>query len=150
MPPIISGPSGLVPGADPRATIEIHGPRIGILLSVPQAQANAIQAAGGAVPQPVAGLALLDTGANNTAIDDGVAQSLGLRAISSVQVNTPSGAAVQAQYLVETNLGAGQGLWRMTGSILAPQGLVALIGTDILSSCVFVYDGVNGSFTLSF
>ena len=32
---------------------------------------------------------------------------------------------------------------------LAPQGLVALIGRDILAQCQLVYNGSDGSFTLS-
>ena len=38
---------------------------------------------------------------------------------------------------------------RAYGANLAPQGLVALIGRDILAKCVLIYNGSDGSFSLS-
>jgi hypothetical protein len=36
------------------------------------------------------------------------------------------------------------------GSTLKPQGIVALIGRDLLRNFLLIYDGVHGSWTLSF
>ena len=38
---------------------------------------------------------------------------------------------------------------RAYGASLAPQGLVALIGRDILAQCQFTYNGVDGSFSIA-
>ena len=38
---------------------------------------------------------------------------------------------------------------RAYGAKLAPQGLIALIGRDALKACVLVYNGPDGSFSLS-
>ena len=35
------------------------------------------------------------------------------------------------------------------GAKLAPQGLIALIGRDVLMNCVLVYNGIDGSFSIS-
>ena len=35
------------------------------------------------------------------------------------------------------------------GANLEPLGVVALIGRDLLAECVFVYNGLDGSFSLS-
>jgi hypothetical protein len=38
---------------------------------------------------------------------------------------------------------------RACGAKLEPQGLIALIGRDMLASCVLIYNGPDGSFSLS-
>ena len=38
---------------------------------------------------------------------------------------------------------------RAYGANLASQGLVALIGRDLLASCILIYNGPDGSFSLS-
>lgn len=38
---------------------------------------------------------------------------------------------------------------RAYGANLESQGLIALIGRDLLASCVLVYNGLDGSFSLS-
>ena len=38
---------------------------------------------------------------------------------------------------------------RAFGANLAIQGLIALIGRDLLAQCVLVYNGLDGSFSLS-
>ena len=38
---------------------------------------------------------------------------------------------------------------RAYGATLATQGLVALIGRDILARCQFTYNGADGSFSLA-
>ena len=38
---------------------------------------------------------------------------------------------------------------RAFGLNMKDQGLIALIGRDLLANCVLVYDGLDGSFSLS-
>lgn len=112
------------------------------------------------VPVGVPIRALLDTGASSTAIDPSVLATLGLTPTGSCMVNTPTtGATPQAAdlYDVAFLIPAGkmspplfnQTLAVMSCELLAAQGFHALIGRDILSQCVFVYNG-NGFFTLSY
>jgi predicted aspartyl protease len=126
------------------------GPRVAIVLAVPQAQANAITAAGGVVAPPVSGLALIDTGCSITSIDDQVATNLGLQAIATTTVHAAGGTRQAVQYMVQADVaGTATGLWTMTTAILAPTGIIALVGTDLLAHCLFVYDGIGGRFTLA-
>lgn len=57
----------------PPVVLVQRGPIIQVSLSVGQAVAEQIRAAGGELPPPVSGLALVDTGASVTCIDDAVA-----------------------------------------------------------------------------
>lgn len=152
MSPVINGPGVLPPNASPRALLAQAGARIALTVAVPPSQAAQISASGGAIPAPVSGIALIDTGASVTCIDNDLALSLGLRAVGSVSVNTPSGVGIaQTQYLGEVTLpGSAGNLWTLTGAVLAPQGIIALIGTDVLANCVLVYNGSAGAFTLAF
>lgn len=118
---------------------------------MPQAQADLVTKGGGAVPAPISGLALVDTGANNTSICEEVAKRLSLRVVDSVPINTPAGQVVKSKYIGEVEIqGFAKGnLWTMTGAELAAQGIIALIGTDVLCYCLLVYHGPAGTFTIS-
>jgi hypothetical protein len=53
-----------------------RGPVVEVTLTHPPAIAQPIVQAGGILPNPVSGLALIDTGASGTCIDDDAAQQL--------------------------------------------------------------------------
>lgn len=119
----------------------------------------ALVAAGQAVPNPVAIRGLLDTGASNTAVDPSVLTALGITPTGTALVNTPTtGTAPQTvnQYDIGIVIPAPSGtplfsqtLPVISSELLAVQGFHALIGRDILSQCVFVYNG-SGFFTLAY
>ena len=98
------------------------------------------------------GLALIDTGATSTAIDDQVAQHLKLPVVDK-------GAMVSAShnnhpcnlYPVQFTLSGQISLEapKAMGVNLAPQGFIAIIGRDVLRQCVMVYNGHTGSISLS-
>jgi predicted aspartyl protease len=127
------------------------GPRIPIEIGIPQAQADGIVAAGGAVPSPVFAYALIDTGANATFIDQKVALDLGLQPTGTEsEVGGVAGKAPGIEYVAQiTWPGTVPGLYVVTSIDLEHVGVVALIGTEILRECVFVWDGPNGTFSLS-
>lgn len=126
-------------------------------VSVPRR--TALIAAGQAVPNGVRILGLLDTGASGTAIDPSVLTALGLTPTGTILVSSPTtGATPQVvnQYDVAFVIPAPSGapLFSQTlpviaSELFAAQGFHALIGRDILSQCVFVYNG-SGFFTLSY
>ena len=136
------------------------GPIIDAIVGVSIARRAALVAAGQTVPATVQIRALLDTGASNTAIDPVVLTSLSLTPTGTVLVSTPTtGAAPQivSQYDVGFMIpgptgGApllSQTLPVIASELFAAQGFHALIGRDILSQCVFMYNG-NGFFTLAY
>jgi predicted aspartyl protease len=105
-----------------------------------------------AVPSPVPGLALIDTGASSTCIDDGVAQQLQLSAIDVVNMTSASHASTpQNIYPVQIEVVGGIRIDvpRAVGANLVPQNLVALIGRDFLQQCTLFYNGPNGAITLA-
>jgi hypothetical protein len=146
----------------PHFTLQVSpsGPIIDAIVGVSMARSAALVAAGQAIPPAVQIRALLDTGASNTAIDPAVLNSLGLTPTGTVLVSTPTtGPAPQtvSQYDVGIMIpgptgGApllSQTLPVIASSLFAAQGFHALIGRDILSQCVFMYNG-NGFFTLAY
>jgi predicted aspartyl protease len=117
---------------------------------MPKAQADVIIAAGGTPPNSVTGWALIDTGANVSGIDEQVAAQLGLQTTGPKKVHGIGGPGTANEHIVQIRLsGSGTALWLVVSAKLQGAGNIALIGTDILTECVFVFDGPNGTFSLS-
>jgi hypothetical protein len=129
------------------------GPEIDIEVHVPQSLAKLLTQQNQTIPSPVAGKALVDTGASITCVDDNVIRSLGVQPVGIATVHTPSGSAQQNQYPVRFAF-PGSGLPPLEipqamGSILQGQGIIALLGRDLLASLVFIYNGPLGIITLA-
>lgn len=137
------------------------GPCLPVQVEVPPALAAQLQQTGQAVPAPVAGFALIDTGASVSAVDAAVVQQLGVQQIGTVLVGTAGGPQQQATFparftfpgttLPAIDFGALLGS-NLAGQIVAiHQGpLIALLGRDLLQSFVLVYNGPGATFSLSF
>lgn len=135
------------------------GPIIDAFVGVSKARSEALKAAGQTIPNGVQIRGLLDTGASATAIDPSVLSSLGLTPTGSTLVNTPTtGATPQpvdlydVSFIIPAPSGAplfSQTLPVIASELFAAQGIHALIGRDILSQCVLIYNG-SGFFTLSY
>ena len=102
---------------------------------------------------------LIDTGASCTCIDPQVFSTLGLQPTGSAPVLTPSTGAVavqQALYDVSIMIPhADSPLFISSMPVLESelflgQGFHVLVGRDILSRCVLIYNGASGFFTLSY
>jgi predicted aspartyl protease len=106
----------------------------------------------GFLPSP--GNGLIDTGADVSCIDKGVAAALKLNKVDEVLVNTPDGKGKKPKPIYDAAIrieGLGRDLkplCMVEADLLASQGIVALIGTDILNAGSFHYDGKKGEFTL--
>lgn len=130
------------------------GPQIAVDVHLPMALANQLSQQGKPVRGPVSGTALFDTGASISAVDGTVIQSLDVRPVGVTNVRTPSGTAQQNQYPVRFVF-PGSPLpaietTHAIGSVLRAQGIIALIGRDVLSAFIFVYNGPGGFITLAF
>lgn len=138
------------------------GPLLRALVGVSASRRQALVAANLPVPPPVPITGLIDTGASGTCLDPTVLAQLGVTPTGVVSVATPSTGATphQAQqfdvslfipgstpHQPPLSLGA---VPVIESSLLAQQGFHALIGRDILSLCVMVYNGDGGFFTLAF
>jgi predicted aspartyl protease len=99
------------------------------------------------------GYALIDTGASNTCIDDDTARSMGLPVIdvgtihSASHAQTPSNIyPVQIEIVgFRINFQSAQTM----GAALTEQGLLMLLGRDLLERCTLFYNGLTGQITLS-
>jgi predicted aspartyl protease len=105
------------------------------------------------VPAPVTGFALIDTGASNTCIDDAAAQAMGVPAIdvgfmtSATHARTPSN--IYPIQIEITGFSMRFQSPRTMGAALREQGILLLLGRDLLQSCTLFYNGLTGQITLS-
>lgn len=140
------------------------GPIVNAVVGVSDARRAALSAANQPIPEFVAIRALVDTGASCTCIDPTALASLALPATGTVSMLTPSTGATphsMDQFDVSIVIPSVQGQPALVfptipvvASSVAAQGIQALFGRDILSSCVLVYNGgapgAAGLFTLAF
>lgn len=130
----------------------LEGPIIQVEISPPQILINDYAARNLPIPQPIVGSALIDTGATRTAIDKTIATQLRLNPINVITSHTPSGAVDFNQYAINLKfpaLGFSPGLEfaEVAGLNIIDQGIIALIGRDILAQGLLVYNGAIGLFT---
>ena len=139
-------------------SISAAGPVIDIGIGVTEARAKALQAAGKVVPPARKIRGLIDTGASCTAVDTKVLKMFHLQPTGSVPIHTPStqGIARNADqydvrlHLLHSDMVLPIDAVPVVDAALANQGIEALIGRDILSRCLFVYDGQSAMFSLAF
>lgn len=148
----IKAPDGRKVQVPPITALHQRGPVIQVSVTIEQNAGKALLAQGRALPTPKAGLALIDTGASNTCIDDQAAVELRLPIIDIAHMQSASHAKHQCNvYPVTIDIPGVVNLNspRTMGAALAGQGLLALIGRDVLSRCTLFYNGPMGQITLS-
>ena len=137
------------------------GPMLDVQLDITTALAGLFERQGAPLPQPASGLALIDTGANVTSIDDRVAQDLGLQPIGTGNLYGVGGAKPHNVYAVKlrfpgsrmpdavetTAYGADLASFDVPG--YRTHRMIALLGRDILKDFVLIYHGQLGMFTLA-
>ncbi|MCI4347277.1 MAG: retroviral-like aspartic protease family protein, partial [Thermoplasmata archaeon] len=104
------------------------------------------------VPQPVTGVALIDTGATFSAIDQGVAERLGLNPIGVAKTGTASGRRDAPVYAVKFSIHGAMIIvedGHVLGVDLEGTGMVALLGRSFLQNTLFIYDGIGSEFTIA-
>lgn len=144
------GPDGKQIPVSAATALRDLGPMIQVTLSLESNAEKGLLAEGKPVPTPISGMALIDTGAMRTCIDDATAQKLGLPVIgvgrmsSATHANEPCN--IYPVKFVIQSIGA-VNLPNTMGAKLGGH-IVALIGRDLLASCVLVYNGVSGQVTL--
>lgn len=146
----------------PHFTLQIssEGPTLTASVGVSQPRAAALKTAGQSIPQLMPIRALVDTGASCTCVDPSILTELNLTPTGIVNLNTPStGTTPQQaeQFDVALFIPAPNGLPLfiktmpvVASQLLASQGFHALLGRDVLSQCLFAYNGEFGVFTLAF
>lgn len=145
------------------------GPLVRAVWSVPEALEAHLKAAGRAVPPPVSGFMLVDTGATRTAIASGVAEkSLGLRTTGVAKTYGAGGLHENPVYFAHFELGITDsktgakttiqresevmgipdldkpidGVTETRGG--KPVRLIGLLGRDFLQAATLIYNGHEG------
>jgi predicted aspartyl protease len=147
----------------PHFTNQFQGgsPQIILWVGVSTPRQAALRAANQPVAPPTQIRGLVDTGASTTAIDPSVIAGLGIQPTGSIAILTPSTGATPVQvntYDVGIVIPFGGvpaqshviNAVQVFESLLTVQGIQALIGRDILSNCLLVYDGRANLFSLAF
>ena len=136
----------------PAVSLVMRGPIIQVTITIEANAGKGLLAQGKQLPSPKPGLALIDTGAGCTCIDEQVAQELGLPVIDAGKMTSATHAdepcnVYPIQFTLPPNLTFNCA--RTMGAKLAAQGIQILIGRDILQRCTLFYNGAVGQFTLS-
>jgi predicted aspartyl protease len=145
-------PTGQIVTVPPQFVLQHVGPRVQVAIMVPDQIAVALTKQGKPVPPPVAGWGLIDTGAGSSCIDEAAAHTLGLPVINVASLcsasHTGHPANVYPAKVQIANLPMGINASQAIGAPLAAQGLIALLGRDVLAHCILIYNGAVGEFTL--
>ena len=137
-----------------------RGALLNMQLSISGPRIEALQANDAPVPDMMTVKGLVDTGASCTCIDPSVVESLDLSRIGTTNAVTPStGSKPQSvnQYeigvLIYSSSQEQPMVVPIIGVIEMPlinQGFHAIIGRDILSQCLLVYDGRNQTYSFCY
>jgi len=130
-----------------------NGPLIPVTITLSDESLRAYRERGEPIPEAVRGLALIDTGASATCFDEASARKAGLPAAGVTKMASVShrdheapvfaGKISTPTIAIDVKKGAGANLATFNSE------LVALIGRDVLSSAIFVYNGPEGHFSIA-
>ena len=133
------------------AALQGRGPVVQVTISLGKTLAGELLQQGKPLPTPVSGLALIDTGASSTCVDDETAKAMGLPVIDVVKMASASHDATdQCVYPVQIEfVGFPINIEspRTIGAALKVQGLLLLVCRDVLAHTMFVYNGLAGEIT---
>lgn len=146
-------PDGKLVALSPAIALQQRGPIVQVAVTLAEVMVTALAQQGRPTPQPVNGWALLDTGASNTCIDEEEAQKMSLPVTGVGTMSSASHAKTSSNiYPIQIEVTGFpirfQSL-RTMGAALKEQGLLMLIGRDLLAHCVLIYNGLTGQITLS-
>ena len=141
-------------------SIEPAGLVVPVMVSVSQPRLGLLKSAGLPIPEAVSVRALIDTGASCTAIDPSVLRQLGLPPTGTVSIVTPSTGTtphtcnqfdVGLAFVMPPNgIHVATVTLPVVEASLDSHGIQALIGRDVLSKGLLVYNGPNNSLSLAF
>jgi predicted aspartyl protease len=133
--------------------LRLRGAVIPVEISIPQTLQRRLTQQGQSPPAPQNGLALIDTGASLSAVDDEAIRTLGMAPVGQTQIHTAGGIVARPLYPARFSF-PGTDLppltfRRVASSALQSQGVIALLGRDMLANFILIYNGPAGTFSLS-
>jgi len=144
-------PDGKVFQIPPGVAMQQRGPAIPVAITIEQNMGKTLAQQGKIIPAKQ-GLALIDTGASQSAVDEQATKELGLPVVDVGKMTSASHDQhpcnlYPVQFSIPPNLVFQ--VPRAMGAVLSVQGYLAIIGRDVLQHCVLVYNGGLGQITLS-
>lgn len=140
-----------------------HGAILIAFVGVSTARSSALKEAGLPIPKFEKITAMVDTGASSTCVDPSVLHALNLTPTGSVLVKTPSTGLQPVpaeQYDVSLFVPSSDASHIPLSIVTLPvicckdflqsQGFHALIGRDVLSHCILIYNGGENTFTIAY
>ena len=133
------------------------GPILQVSVSIPQALAALYTSQQIPLPSPITGLALIDTGATRSCVHAPIMSNLGVNPIGVVISGTPAGQVLHSLYPahftfpatnIEIDFASVVGV-DLSGQIINGQQLISLIGRDVLSMGILIYNGMTGTFSFA-
>lgn len=149
----------LTPAPEYRGTLTGDGPIIPVEVSMPAALEEWCVKNSVAIPAPIAGYALVDTGASISGIHEDILTELSIVPIDSIPMATPSGNDRAFVYPTRVSFPAlnvqGYSMSRVAGSQLGwvtsdGKNIIMLLGRDLLSQFLLVYNGHTNTVTLAY
>lgn len=137
----------------PQSTLARFGPVLQVAISITPEHAERLSELGEQPPAPISGLALIDTGASITAVDEEVCLKLGLPATGTVIMSHAAGNEERACYPIQVMF-PGSPLPPLASpkvvscKLHSPQ--ILLLGRDLLAMLRLVYHGPAGRIELAF
>ena len=153
------------PGTPAPGRLRQFGPVTAVEVHVPPGIAAALVAHGLPIPAPVTGLAVIDTGAGVSAVDQSVFPQLGLHPVGTTSLSSAAGTSEREQYPARLVFPSMDSLSLdlpeatsvdLRGQVvpLGPAGddrqVIVLAGRDLLAAGVFVWNGIQGTWTFAF
>lgn len=129
------------------------GPIVPVTVTVPDAVQSSHVNLGSPIPEPVTGFALIDTGATSSCFDNSSAVKAGLPIVGKSRMASASHPENEVPLYAGKMLLPGLNFDVKSGfdvELSGKDGIIALIGRDLLKIAMFVYNGPDGTFTLAF
>jgi hypothetical protein len=141
------------PHGTPPDLLAGHGLLLAVEITAPQSLSNLMTSQGQALPAPVTGAALVDTGASCCCVEEALLHTLQLQPINQTSVSSPNGNRIQNVYFARLTF-PGSPIPPLEIPVVGVQmnqgSTISLIGRDLLRHCVLIYNGPMGSYTLSY
>jgi hypothetical protein len=139
------------------ARLAQHGPIIDVAISIPQALAELYNKQNKALPSPVSGIGLIDTGATRSCVHDAIMKQLGVNPIGVANSGTAAGPVQHNLYPAHFTFPAANinidfssvvGV-NLIGQNVDGKPIIALIGREVLSLGIFIYNGHTGAYSIA-
>ena len=150
------GPDGQEIQISPNQILRELGPTLQVTISPTQQHLASLAENSQDIPNPKIGIALIDTGASVTAVDEEVCRQLGIPPTGQAHTSHAGGNELRACYPIQLTF-PGSPL----PQILVPRAMsvnlhvgaaphILLMGRDILSNVRMVYNGPRGRLEIAF